>query len=213
MSRDHGEMEEGIVAFGALLEAEFGQPIAHWADRSPWSDFDRLRIFNVLAVLVTQPLTDVVANSLDEVQASETGARTRRILSDAKIAGREWEASWQWNLLAGVENATREVAGAMVTPADPRLFVLRTSYGAGLIPVLAGYLAEILCARTRLGCFEVETTRDSGGFLSRAAAERAAALRQIPGFETASADFLAGLLFMIERSGTKAFCAWCEDQC
>jgi hypothetical protein len=215
MSLGDEMLEAGLVSFGRLLEAEYGLPIAHWADRRPWSDLETLQVSRALDALITAPIADVVAASADEIRASESGARTRRILSDTKIAGQDWEGSWQWELLAGLDNATKEEAGGMVTPADPRMLVLRTRYRSDFITVLAAYLAEVLCGRAHLRRFEAEPAaqRGFGGLLSEAAEEQAVALQQIPGFESASPEFLAGLLFMIERLGSKAFCIWCEDHC
>jgi hypothetical protein len=206
-------LEAGLVSFGRLLEAEYGLPIAHWADRRPWSDLETLQVSRALDALITAPIADVVVASDDEVRASESGARTRRILSDTKIAGLDWEGSWQWELLAAIDNATKAEAGGMVAPADPRMLVLRTRYHSDFFTLLAGYLAEVLCGRALLRRFEAEpaASRGLGALLSEAAVERAAALQQIPGLESASVDFLAGLLFMIERLGSKAFCDWCED--
>lgn len=208
-------LEAGLVSFGRLLEAEYGLPIAHWADRSRWSDLETLQVSRALDALITAPIADVVSASPDEIRASESGARTRRILSDTKIAGRDWEGSWQWELLAAIDNATKQEAGGMVTPADPRMLVLRTRYQSDFFSLLAAYLAEILCGRAivRLFAAEPAAPRSLGGPLQEAAEEQAAALRQIPGFESASLEFLAGLLFMIQGLGSKAFCDWCEDFC
>jgi hypothetical protein len=209
---DREKLEEGLAAFGALLEADSGVPIAHFVQAEAWSDLETLQLARVLDALISAPISDIVEAAPDPIPASETGALKRAVLSDKKIAAREWESSWQWELLAAIDNATKAEAGGMVTPADPRMLVLRTRYRSDFVTLLAAYLAEVLCGRALMRWFEAapEASRSLGG-LPDAASEQAAALRQIPGLETASPDFLAGLLFMIDRLGPKAFCDWCED--
>ncbi len=213
MSRDREELEAGLAAFAAGLEADYGLPFAHWADGAAWNDLQTLQVSHALDALIAAPISDIAEASPDAVRASETGVLKLRPLSDAKIAARDWEGSWQWELLAAIDNATKAETGGMVTPADPRMLVLRTRYRSDFMTLLAAYLAEALCGRALLRWFEVapEAARPLGRSLPEAAMEQAAALRQIPGLESASPDFLAGLLFMIDRLGPKAFCAWCED--
>ncbi len=215
MSRDREQLEAGLAAFGALLEEIYGLPFAHWADGAAWNDLQTRQVSHALDALIAAPISDIAEASPGEVSASETAARRLLALSDAKIAARDWEGAWQWELLAAIDNATKAETGGMVTPADPRMLVLRTRYSSDFFTLLAAYLAEVFCARAIVQLFaaEPEAPRTLGGLLPEAAVEQAAALRQIPGFETASPDFLAGLLFMIERLGPKAFCAWCEDLC
>jgi len=197
-------LQTGLASFGMLLEEEYGLPFAHWAEGAAWNDLQTLQVSHALDALIAAPISDIAEASPGEVHASETGARRLLALSDAKIAARDWEGSWQWELFAAIDNATKEATGGMVTPADPRMLVMRTRYRSDFVTLLAAYLAEALCGRALLRWFEVAPG---------AAVEQAAALRQIPGLERASPDFLAGLLFMIERLGPKAFCAWCEDRC
>jgi hypothetical protein len=213
MSMSREDLEAGLAAFVAVLEELYGLPIAHWADAGAWTDRHKLQVSRALDALIAAPISDIVEASPDDVGVSETGALVFRALSDTKITGGDWEGSWQWELLAAIDNATKEAMGGMVTPADPRMLVLRTRYGSDFFTLLATYLAEVFCARpiVRLFAAEPEAPRPLGGLLRETAVEQAAALRQIPGLETAAPVFLAGLLFMIERLGPKAFCAWCED--
>jgi hypothetical protein len=215
MSEACEEMEAGHAAFGALLMDLYGLPIAHWAEGAAWNDLQTLQVSHALDVLIAAPISDSAEASPGALPASETGARRRFALSDAKIAARGWEGSWQWELLTAIDNATMEATGGMVTPADPRMLVMRTRYRSDFMTVLAAYLAEALCGRALLRWFEIspEAARPIGRRAPEAAMEQAAALRQVPGLERASPDFLAGLLLMIERLGPKAFCAWCEDLC
>lgn len=205
--------EAGLAAFAAVLEADYGLPITHWVEASAWSETQKLQVSRTLDALIAAPISDVVEASPDAVAASETGARRLRALSDTKIAARDWEGSWPWELLAAIDNATKQATGGMVTPADPRMLILRTRYGGDFFTLLAAYLAEVLCARALQRWFEAvpEASRSIGELLPETAVDQAAALRQISGLESVSPAFLAGLLFTIARLGPKAFCDWCED--
>lgn len=211
MPHSRDSLETGLATFGELVEAEYGLPFAHWMRAEPWTDLDRLRLARTLDGLVCAPIADIVAAAPEAVAASETGARNIEILSDAKIAGPDWESSWQWDLLAAIDNATKQASGGMITPADPRMFVLRIRYRSDFFTVLAAYLAETLCGRALRSGFDAEPATPGGAALPERAEDRAALLRQIPGLDKASPVFLAALVFVIARLGTKAFCAWCDD--
>jgi hypothetical protein len=199
MSPSIPESDRGLEAFGALLEAEYGRPFAEWRDSAQWSERESLQISRALGLLLKEPIADVMERSLEDIAASETGARRRWLLDDAKIGGTEWEASWQWQLLADIDNAAKAAGGGMMTPSDPRLYLLSIRYSQDFFAILAGHCQEFLCDRPGFA-------QDAD---SAAVAER---LSHIPGLATASATFLAGLLFMIGKLGQKAFCAWCEER-
>ncbi|WOJ88707.1 hypothetical protein RZS28_12890 [Methylocapsa polymorpha] len=201
-----------MTAFSDLLQEEYGLPIAHWASIERWGDLEKLQISRALEVLIKTPIADSMPVSEG---SDESGAKRRWSLSDQKIAGGEFEETWQWRLLAAIDNATKSDAGGMTTPSDPRLFVLRIRYERGFFAPLADYFLKFLCGRASFPAMEADPSRawPIGGFLPDLSLDQAAALRRIPGLEGACPAFLAGTLFMIARIGTKSFCDWCADRC
>ncbi|WP_156898200.1 hypothetical protein [Methylocapsa acidiphila] len=199
-----------MAAFSDLLQEEYGFPIEHWAGAEGWSDFETARIWRALEVLMKHPIAEAERLTEEDRRANELGAGQRWILSDHKIAGADFEASWQWRLFAAIDNAAKSSQGGqMMTPSDPRLFLLRMRYEREFLAPLAEYLLEFLCDRPSFP----PTEAAAFGHWPAPALDQAEALRKIPGFEEASQTFVVGLLFMISRMGTKSFCDWCADHC
>ena len=213
MAIEQAEFEAGLAAFGSLLLAEYNQDIAPWARADPWGDRERLQISRAIGLLIKEPIADVRLCSQEEMQASETSAQRRWDYSDAKITTADWEGSWQWRLLADIDNASGAGTGQMMTPSDPRLFILRIRYERDLFAVLSGHLLEFLCGRPIAAKIQNEILgSDVAGGLQRGA-EIVDLLRQtIPGFDAASSTFMAGLAFLISRIGIKTFCDWCDER-
>ena len=200
MSSSIFERDPGLAAFGALLEAEYGRPFADWRDSRAWTDSESLQVSRALGLLLKEPIADVAAKALADIETSETGARRTWILNDAKIADPAWESSWQWQLLADIDNAAKSASGEMMMPSDPRLFLLQVRYERDFFAILAGHFQEFLCDRPGLArCEDGSAVADL--------------LRQIPGFQAASPVLIAGTLLLIAKLGPKAFCAWCEERC
>jgi hypothetical protein len=199
MSSSIPETDPGLAAFAALLEAEYGLPLAHFSEKSPWTERESLQISRALGLLLKQPIASIAVLSPDAIAASETGARRRWTLDDAKIAGTQWEASWQWQLLADIDNAAKSAGGGMMTPSDPRLYLLTIRYDRDFFAILAGHCQEFLCDRPGFA-----QDGDAAAVIDR--------LSHIPGFQTASPAFIAGTAFLIAHLGRKGFCAWCEER-
>jgi len=185
---------DGLTAFDHLLRDEYGLPLEYWTSLPTLDDRERDRLVKALEVLILQPIADA-ADSSDEVRTGEMGSLKQWQLSDEKIAGRDWEQSWQWQLIAAIDNGTRNETSGMMTPSDPRLFLLRIRYGKGLFPALADYLGRVFCGRAG----------------TRQVADTGSALRQVPGFETASPALIVGLAFLIDKLGRDDFCDFCDD--
>ncbi len=197
MSSSYPELDPGLAAFGALLEEEYGLPFAGWRDNPAWTDRESLQISRALGLLLKEPIADVAEGSPAEIAASETGARRHWALDDGKIGGTAWEGSWQWQLLADIDNAAKAAAGGMLTPSDPRLFLLRVRYERDFFAILAGHFLEFLCDRSGFA-----QCADDAALMER--------LRHVPGLASASPAFLAGAAFLIGTLGPEGFCAWCD---
>jgi hypothetical protein len=187
------DMTGDLSAFGRLLHGEYGLPLSHWAEKSAWSENDTAQIARALEILIMLP----IAEPSPVAGAAPPGPLQTWSLSDQKIAGQDWETSWQYGLLADMDNASKAAGGQMMTPSEPRLFLLKIRYEKGLFGVFAAHMAEYFCDRG--------APPDSAGLGSK--------LAKIPGLANAGGDFLAGLSLMIEKLGFKPFCAYCEDWC
>jgi len=208
MSETHAALQQGLAAFSHFLEEEYGQPLGHWARIPEWSDAESLQISRALAVLMKRPIADALELSEADIAASETGARRRWTISDVKIAGPDFSASWQYSLLADIENAQEKEPGQMAVPADPRRFALFVSYQRGYFAILAGHLQRLLCDRVKLPAFALapdELPPDE-------AMAAANLLRQVPGFERCDDSFIAGLLFLMSKTGPRGFSDWCDER-
>jgi hypothetical protein len=186
-------MADGLAAFGTLLHEEYGLPLSHWAEKSGWSENDKAQIARALEILIMTPIATVSVLA----QPDEIGALRVWTLSDQMIASQDWETSWQFALLADIDNASKASSGQMMTPSEPRLFLLKIRYESGLFGVFASHMAEYFCDRG-----PVPETADVPLKLAK-----------VPGLALAGSDFLAGLSFMVEKLGFKQFCAYCEDRC
>ncbi|WP_148210573.1 hypothetical protein [Beijerinckia indica] len=186
---------QGRDLFDRLLMEEYGVSLTHWAGLPSLSDQDCASLTRALEILVMQP----IAESAPANPKSETGedikALRHWVYSDEKIANPGWENSWQWHLLAAIDNGTRDENGGMMTPSDPRLFLLRLRYGRGIFAALADYLDRVFCGRTG----------------ARQGDDSASALRQVPGLDSAAPAFLAGLAFLVDKLGRDDFCDYCAD--
>jgi hypothetical protein len=209
MSETQAFLQSGLTAFSALLEEEYGHPLSHWAQMPIWSDVESLQISRALAVLMKQPIADRTDVSQEEADASETGARRRWTLSDTKIAGTDFEASWSYFLLADIENAQDKDPGQMAVPADPRRFALFVSYQRGYFAILADHLERLLCARGKLPIVAAPMPDQPSGEDALAAADL---LRSVPGLERASGAFIAGLVFLMSKLGPRGFADWCDER-
>jgi hypothetical protein len=199
MPASHPDITQGLAAFGSLLEAEYGRPFADWQDGA-WTDRESLQVSRALGLLLKEPIAHVSARPEAAIAASDTGSRRDWMLDDAKIAAPDWEASWQWQLLADIDNAAKAASGGMMTPSDPRLYLLTIRYDRDFFAIIAGHLIEFLCERPSFEtCIDMATIRDR--------------LKSVPGFAQASTEFLAGVAFLIQKLGPKAFCGWCEERC
>jgi hypothetical protein len=101
----------------------------------------------------------------------------------------------------------------LLTPSDPRLFILKLRYESDFFTALAEHFATFLCGRSLVSAFNVAPAPPNAALMTPACLTQAAALQQIPGFEAASPAFISGSLFLIARLGTKSFCDWCLDHC
>jgi hypothetical protein len=208
MSETQAFLQQGFAAFSHLLEQEYGLPLAHWAVLPAWTETESLQISRALAVLMKQPIADSAAMTDSEIALSETHARIRWTLSDAKIAAPDFEASWQYHLLADIENAQEKEPGQMAVPADPRRFALFISYERGYFAILADHLRRLLCDRVKLPSFTIDMDRPP----SEAADLTVTYLRQVPGLDKADAAFIAGLVFLISKTGPRGFEDWCDER-
>lgn len=213
MSYTQPILEAGLITFGDLLEAEYGLGLAHWADLPAWSGKEKSQISRALEVLILEPIADPAPNSDAAIGASEIGARRTWTLSDQKISGADFETTWQWSLLAALDNATKNAMGEMMTPSDPRLFILKFKYQSEFFVALAQHFATFLCGRALVAAFDAAPSPPRAALMTEACVGQAAALLQVPGFEAASPVFIAGVLFMISRLGAKSFCDWSLDCC
>jgi len=213
MSCSRDDLAAGLAALSDLLEQEYGHAVSHWAEAAAWGDLEKRQISRALQILLEAPIAEPVPLSPASLASVEVGAKRDWKLADAKIEAPDWEQSWQWQLLAAIDNASKEGAGGMVTPSDPRMFVLRLRYERGLFAALAGYLADIFCERmaAQFPVADPDSARTIGGLLPDLTSDQGALLQRIPGLEAASASLLAGILFMIDRLGPKAFCDWCDE--
>jgi hypothetical protein len=201
-------LQQGLSAFSHLLEQEYGLPLAHWAVLPTWTETESLQISRALAVLMKQPIADSAAMTDAEIAVSETNARVRWTLSDTKIAGPDFETSWQYHLLADIENAQEKEPGQMAVPADPRRFALFISYQRGYFAILADHLQRLLCDRVKLPAFTITIDQPP----SEEADLTVTYLRQVPGLDKAGADFIAGLVFLISKTGPRGFEDWCDER-
>jgi hypothetical protein len=208
MSETYTSLQQGLAAFSHLLEQEYGLPLAHWAVLPTWTETESLQISRALAVLMKQPIANSAAMTDAEIAMSETSARVRWTLSDAKIAGPDFEASWQYRLLADIENAQEKEPGQMAVPADPRRFALFISYQRGYFAILASHLQRLLCDRVKLPSFTLVMDQVP----SEEAELSVTYLRQVPGLESAGGDFIAGLVFLISKTGPRGFEDWCDER-
>jgi hypothetical protein len=213
MPYSQADLEAGLAAFSALLIEEYGRPIAHWAGPARWGDGETAQISGALEILIKQPIAE--ARPLPTDGAGEQSAALRWTLSDAKIADPAFEASWQWRLLAALDNASRSEQGGMLIPSDPRLFLLRIRYEHEFLAPLAEYFLKFLCGRSAFPTIEDDASRARviAGLLPELSLAQAEHLQKLPGFEDASPAFVAGTLFMIAQMGTRAFCDWCDERC
>jgi hypothetical protein len=208
MPESPATLQSGLAAFSLLLEEEYGKPLTHWAVLPKWTEVESLQISRALAILMKQPIADSAAMSDAEIAASETGARRRWTLDDTKIAGPAFSQSWQFYLLADIENSREKDPGQMAVPADPRRFALLTSYERGYFAILADHLSRLLCDRVKLPAFTIAPDQPA----SDDAVLAATYLRQVPGLEKAGGDFIAGLVFLMSKTGTRGFADWCDER-
>jgi len=208
MSYSHAALEAGLSTFGALLEAEYGQAINHWIDLPEWGDREKLQVSRALEILILEPIADSAPAG-----GGDIGAKRIWVLSDHKIAGADFESAWQWRLLAAIDNAAKCDAGQMMTPSDPRMFILKLRYEPDLFAALWERFAAFLCGRALLPQIKADCSKSPGALSPEDLARHAGALQQIPGLETASPAFIAGMVFIFARLGTKSFCDWALELC
>ncbi|WP_020175196.1 hypothetical protein [Methyloferula stellata] len=202
-------LQHGFAALSHLLQEEYGQPLAHWAQMPKWSDAESLQISRALAILMKQPIADAAET---DAASNETGARRRWTINDTKIASPEFASSWQYHLLADIENAQEKETGQMAVPADPRRFALFISYERGYFAILAGHLLRLLCDRVKLPVFAAPAQLSPDQPPADEAVLAADLLRQVPGLEQASATFIAGLVFLMSKQGARGFGDWCDER-
>jgi hypothetical protein len=209
MSDTPAFLQQGLAGFSRLLEDEYGGPLEHWAQMPEWSDAESLQISRALAVLMKQPIADVAET---DAASNETSARRRWAINDAKIAGAAFESSWQYHLLADIENAQEKEPGQMAVPADPRRFALFISYERGYFAILADHLLRLLCDRVKLPAFATPTRFSPDQSPPEEAVLAADLLRQVPGLEKADGTFIAGLVFLMSKTGARGFSDWCDER-
>jgi hypothetical protein len=212
MSTTQAFLQSGLKTFSELLEQEYGQTLALLAVAPTWTEIDSLRISRALAILMKLPIADSAAMTDAEIALGETGGRRRWTLNDAKIAGAEFETSWQFHLLADIENAQEKEPGQMAVPADPRRFALFIGYERGYFAILADHLSRLLCDRVKLPPFAEPCVLTPDEAPSDDAVLAADLLRQVPGLEQAGGDFIAGLVFLMTKTGARGFGDWCEER-
>jgi len=187
------EMAQDLAAFAAFLREQYDLPVSNWIGKPGWDETETAQIARALEILIIEPFADSKSRGLRD----ELGLRVDWQLSDLKISQPDWETSWQYALLADMDNASKAAAGGMMTPSDPRQFLLRIRYGQGIFGAFAAHMAEFFCERGPIPAPDELPQR----------------LLKVPGLGSASGSFLAGLALMIEKLGFKAFCAYCEDRC
>jgi hypothetical protein len=197
MPHSQAELANALNVFGELLVAEYARPIEDFANAAEWSELDKLQLSRALEILIKEPIADCEPATEAEIGASDTNARRRWDLSDRKIAAPDWEESWQWQLLSDIDNSSKADSGQMMTPSDPRLFILRIRYSHDFFAVLAGHFLKYFCERPNAANME----------------DLPFVLQQIPGLANAGPAFIAAVVFMISKLGRKGFCDWCEDRC
>lgn len=209
MSETHASLQQGLAGFSHLLEEEYGEPLAHWARIEKWSDIESLQVSRVLAILMKLPIADAAET---DAASNETGARRRWTINDAKIASPEFASSWQYHLLADIENAQEKEPGQMAVPADPRRFALFISYERGYFAILADHLLRLLCDRVKLPAFAALVHLSPDQPPPDEAVLAADLLRQVPGLEQADGTFIAGLVFLMSKLGARGFSDWCDER-
>jgi len=208
MSEKAALLQKGLSAFDAFLQAEYGAPLSFWAVKTTWSDLDSLQMSRALAAILKEP----VADCSDETDTVETHAKRRWMLSDAKIASPDFQESWQYYCLAEIENAQEKEPGQMAVPADPRRFMLRIRYERGTFSVLADHLFRLLCDRVKLPAFKPDPYLSAETDPSEEALLALDLLWQVPGLERAEPRFIAGLVFLLSKTGGRGFSDWCDDR-
>jgi hypothetical protein len=207
MSDAQAWLAEGLKAFGACLDAEYGLSLAHWDTLEEWSERDKLQISRALGILMKEPIAEA---SAADPQTNDTGAKRRWDYSDARIAACEWEDSWQWSLLAEIDNGAKADgdSGQMMTPSDPRLYLLFVRYERDCFSVLAEHVQRFICDRKAF-----KTLPDaSSASPAEIAVHTAALFCKQPGLDTASPALIAGLVFLVTKIGWKDFCDWCDER-
>jgi hypothetical protein len=205
-------LTQGLAGFDAFLNEEYGKPLKDWPAASDWSDVESLQMSRALGVMMKEPIAEASALSAEDSAAQDTGARRRWTISDAKIASEAFASSWQYGLLADIENAQEKEPGQMAVPADPRRFALFITYQRGYFSVLADHLLRLLCDRVKLPAFASDPQLSPETAPTEEAVSAAALLRQVPGLEQAEASFIAGLVFLQSKLGARGFCDWCDDR-
>lgn len=188
----HRELERDLAAFATLLSEEYGLPLSHWIEKPSWDETDAAQIARALEILIILPFAEPrPLQALDEL-----GSRKDWQISDSMIAASDWQTAWQYGLLADMDNASKAAGGGMMTPSDPRQYLLRIRYERGVFGAFAAHMAEFFCGRGPPPSLEELQRR----------------LPKVPGLANCGGSFLAGLTLMIEKLGFKAFCAYCEDR-
>ncbi len=205
----HASLQTGLAAFSHLLEEEYGEPLAHWARIDKWTDAESLQISRALAILMKQPIADA---SEADATSNETRAGRHWTINDTKIAGHEFESSWQYHLLADIENAREKEPGQMAVPADPRRFALFIAYERGYFAILADHLLRLLCDRVKLPAFATSQRLSPDQSPPAEAMLAADLLRQVPGLEQADGAFIAGLVLLMSKLGPRGFVDWCDER-
>jgi hypothetical protein len=209
MSGTQAFLQQGLAAFSQLLDAEYGEPLSHWGQIEKWSDAESLQISHALSILMKQPIADAAET---DAASNETRARRRWTINDTKIASPEFASSWQYHLLADIENAQEKEPGQMAVPADPRRFALFISYERGYFAILADHLLRLLCDRVKLPAFAAPAQLSPDRPPSDEAVLAADLLRQVPGLEQADGAFVAGLVFLMSKLGARGFGDWCDER-
>jgi len=208
MSEKAAFLQKGLSEFGAFLQADYGEPLSFWASKTAWTDLDSLQISRALGAILKEPVADCIT----ETEGVETDAKRRWTVSDEKIASPAFQESWQYFLLAEIENAQEKEPGQMAVPADPRRFMLRIRYERGTFSVLADHLFRLLCDRVKLPAFKPDpqlTAEQEPGEESLLAIDL---LRAVPGLERAEPRFIAGLVFLMSKTSGRGFSDWCDDR-
>jgi len=200
MDEDQTELAAGLARFDEFLQGEYGLPLAAWSQPRAWTARERLQLSRAVGLLLKAPIVDTQPLAGE----SDIGALRLWSFSETKFAASDWEQSWQWRLLADIDNSSRDESQRMMTPSDPRLFLLRIRYERDMFALVAGHMLTFFCDRAA-GAIGVEAG-------SPPSPEIAAALRRLPGFETADMAFIAGLAVLVGKLGRTAFCDWCDER-